>query len=124
MPMASWLGVFYPLTASANWNDNDLPELARPQTAIKGTVTTTLFAPRADSTSAYLVEDEFTVLRDVEIADGKVVVYQAPWVKEAEVFQIACKDGRSFCGKLDRRKSRVFGSLDDPDYVPGPDESA
>ena len=109
---------YYAPTASANWNRNDIPELALPQTALKGRVTVTLFAPWADATSVYLVDGEFSAVRDLEVPEGKILVFHTPWVEDADVFYASAKDGRGHvvCGRPGRG-ARFAGSLEDVEYV-------
>jgi len=85
----------YPPTATPNWNLNDLPEVAKPQTALKGQVTTTVFTPWADGTSVHLVQGDFEILRDLDVPRGIVGLYQVSWINEAETF-VASRRDRSF----------------------------
>lgn len=107
----------YPATASANWNRNDAPELATPNQAIRGQATLTLFTPRANSTSAYLVEGDFVALRDVKVPSGHVYVFLGGWVKDAETLYVSPREGKAFCAVLGRRKTSHTGSFDDAEYV-------
>ena len=109
---------YYAPTASTNWNRNDIPEVAVPQTALKGRVTLTMFTPWADATSAYLVDGEFHVLRDVSVPQSKILVFHGPWAEDADVFYASRTDGKGHvaCGGRHRRH-RFHGSLDDVEYV-------
>ncbi len=107
----------YPPSASANWNLTDAPELAQPLTVIQGATTVTMFAPRADATSVYLVEGEYRVLQDHETPKSTIPVYRGQWVRDAEICYISRKDGHGFCGKLTRHKPHYFGPMDQVEYA-------
>lgn len=111
------LAYFYPSTASANWNSNDQPELAQPQTLWRGTTRQTVFAPWADSSVVFLVEGDYEVLRDQEVPQGKVAVLQTPWIKDATTVLTVPRQGPPTAKVLGLRSPYQFGSLDNLDYV-------
>jgi hypothetical protein len=107
----------YPATASANWNATDQAALAQPQTAISGRTRLTLFAPRADGTFLYLVEGDFTALRDIDLPRGNISIMQAPWIKDAEVVYLSRRNAPGFCARLSPRNPYANGAMDDVEYV-------
>lgn len=107
----------YPPTATANWNRNDIPEVGVPQTAFKGRLRTTLFTPRADRSSAYLVEGDYEILRDVDIPRGDIPCFRSRWVKDAKTVFVSHSDGRPECFTLEDRRTSHKGALDGVEYV-------
>ena len=107
----------YPPTATANWNRNDAPELATPVQKIKGHTTLTVFAPRADSTSIYIVEGDFAALCDVEVPGGHVYICNGRWPLDASTVYVSHRSGRAFCAVLGPRKTSHVGSFKDAEYV-------
>lgn len=111
------LDCFYPPDASPNWNLNDLPQLARSQTAMKGKVVTTMFTPRSDSTVVWLVEGDMTTLKDLPAPNNRLSLLRLNWAKDANVLYVAEKKGGSLCARLDQRKCSYSGLLADAEYV-------
>ncbi|HEY3417002.1 MAG TPA: hypothetical protein VGM23_08985, partial [Armatimonadota bacterium] len=107
----------YPPSASPNWNHNDQPEVAVPQTTFTGRTRVTLFSPRPSGTSAYLVEGDYTILRDLTIPRDAISVFQGNWTKDAEVLCIARPDGKVTCAKMGQRLTYQAGALNGVDYV-------
>ncbi|MBT4823129.1 MAG: hypothetical protein HON70_45910 [Lentisphaerae bacterium] len=107
----------YPPTATSNWNQNDIPEVASPDTPIRGRTRLTLFTPWANSTSIHHVEGRFEITRDLSVPRRTAAVFQNRWVEDAETFIISPKDGKMsvFCLKPRRRWRR--GSLEDIEYI-------
>ncbi len=107
----------YPPTATANWNRNDIPEVAVPQTALKGRLRTTLFTPRADRSSVYLVEGDYEILRDIDIARADIPCFRSRWVKDAKTVFVSHSDARPQCLTLEDRRTSHRGTLDGVEYV-------
>jgi hypothetical protein len=107
----------YPPDASANWNHNDQPLPVQPQPALRGKSTVTLFAPWADGTSVYLVEQDLTVVRDLPEDYGKFLLYQAPWITEAENVLVSRRGQPPYAVALKPRQSWIAGSADDVEYI-------
>lgn len=107
----------YPPTATSNWNLNDLPEVAQPQTAITGQTVTTLFTPWADGTSVFHVRGEFEVRRDLDLPRREAVVCGTQWLEDAETFVIAYKDRPTLCACLKPRQRSRRGTCDGLEYV-------
>lgn len=108
---------YYPTTASANWNANDQPELAAPAVAIKGRTRTTLFTPRADGTSVYLVEGDYTSLRDQDLARPYLPAFGGQWTTGSETVYVARPNAPAYVARMEPRKSSYGGSLDEVEYV-------
>jgi hypothetical protein len=111
------LGYAYPPDASANWNRNDQPLPAKPQDTLRGTATVTLFAPWADGTAVYLVEQDLEVLRDLGSDYGKFLLYQAPWITEAETVTVSRRGKPAYTAVLKPRQSWIAGPADEVEYV-------
>lgn len=108
---------YYPESASANWNQNDQPELALPQTLWRGRTRQTVFATRAGSTSVYLIEGDYELLRDIEISQARVPVFRSPWLQQAQTVMVQPTGGPAQVSVLDQRKYAVRGLFDGIDYV-------
>ncbi|MCE5241124.1 hypothetical protein LLH23_21890 [bacterium] len=107
----------YAATASANWNRTDAPECAEPQTTIRGRTRTTMFANRADGPSVYLVEGDYRLLRDMDLPRGNIPIYRAPWLTDADGLYVSRVNAPGWAGKLNARRSHVFGPLEGLEYV-------
>ena len=108
---------FYPATASANWNRTDTPECAAAQTLIKGRTRVTMFSPRAGGTSAFLVEGDYAMLRDLDLPSGKIPVYRTNWIADARTIYVSRRNGPATCANLELRSPYCSGTLDGADYV-------
>ncbi|MHB9024098.1 MAG: hypothetical protein ACYC7E_07970 [Armatimonadota bacterium] len=107
----------YPPTASPNWNHNDQPENAVPAEALTGGVRTTMFAPRASGTSVYLVEGDYTAVRDIELPQNYLMVYNGTWVKDAETLYISRADGTGYCKQFKQNSPYASGPFTGVEYV-------
>ncbi|MDD5708090.1 MAG: hypothetical protein PHR35_19400 [Kiritimatiellae bacterium] len=108
---------FYAPSASPNWNKNDVPELAQPQTGLKGKVVTTLFTPWSDGTYVCLVEGNFEALRDMDVPSGNAQVYQVPWLEESDGVVAGRTNRTSGTTLLRERRASWSGTSDDLEYV-------
>ena len=111
------LEYFYPRTATSNWNQNDLPEFAQPQTAIKGATRLTLFTPWADGTAVYHVRGDLEILRELSVPRQEAVVYNLQWIEDAETFAFSFRDKPMLCACLKPRKRSRRGSCDNVEYI-------
>ncbi len=107
----------YAPTASANWNRTDTPERAEAQSFLRGKTRTTMFANRAESTAAYLVEGDYEMLREMDLPRGDIPVFRTPWLPDADTVFLSRKEGRPWCGKLNQRQRSVAGSFADVEYA-------
>jgi len=107
----------YPPDASGNWNRNDEPLPATPLSIWEGRTRQVVFAPRAGSTTVYLIEGDYTVLRDAEIEQARIPVFRSQWLTDAETVVVQRARGPAEVSVLDKRKSRVFGPFDGADYI-------
>ncbi len=108
---------YYPPEASGNWNRNDEPLRATPSDLWRGRTRQIVFAPRAGGTNVYLIEGDYTLLRDVEIERARIPVFRSQWLREANVVVVQRSDGPAEVTVLGERQSRVYGTLDGADFV-------
>jgi hypothetical protein len=108
---------YYPPTASANWNHNDQPEVAVQQDTLKGRARTTMFASRPSGTSVYLVEGDYTAVRDIDLPQDYLIVYNGAWVKDAETFFVARADGKGYCKQFKQNSPYANGPFTGVEYI-------
>jgi len=108
---------FYPEAASANWNHNDQALPADLQDTLRGKVTITQYTPWTEGTSLYLVDQELEVFRDIPAGYGKFLVFQPPWLTEAETVLVSRKQATPYVLAMKPRLNWVAGPADDVEYV-------
>lgn len=108
---------YYPPEASSNWNRNDEPLVATPSDRWAGTTRQIVFAPRAGGTHLYLIEGDYELRRDAEIAEKRVPVFRSRWITDSETTIAQRTGGPAQVTVLGDRQKSLMAPLDGLDYV-------
>ena len=99
----------HPVSASANLDHTDLPELAEPNVFFGGKVRHTLFTPWQDGALITLVEGDFTAKQDIESKRAQILSFNGR--QGADCVSATRPDGRLYCAKLNTRMPHCGGEL-------------